>query len=70
MWERVSLDKGYEIFASVAQKKVKYQTCRKEITPYNAENRSVCQRSGFFVSETYSGLPTWVCRTLALRHKQ
>lgn len=44
---------GYEIFDSVTQKKYKYQTCRKEITTYNAENRSVCQRSGFFVSEKY-----------------
>ncbi|XAW87574.1 hypothetical protein ABDK09_04935 [Vibrio sp. CDRSL-10 TSBA] len=66
-WDAVQ-GSGYGIFASVTQKNVKYQTCRKEITAYNAENRSVCQRSGFFVSAKYSSLPTWVLRILQKRH--
>lgn len=40
-----------QLFRMVSQKKLQYQACREEITAYNAENRSVCQRSGFFVSE-------------------
>lgn len=54
----------YENFGRVTQKKVKYQSWEKKNAAYNAENRSVCQRSGFFVSEMYWRLPTKVLRTL------
>lgn len=43
---------GMQLNRTVSQKKMKYQSCGKLIATYNAENRSVCQRSGFFVSET------------------
>jgi len=42
---------GYAISIKVTQKKCKYQTCQEFFSAYNAENRSVCQRSGFFVPE-------------------
>lgn len=43
---------SYVLFADlsiVSQKKLNYQTCRISFRPYNTENRSACQRPGFFV---------------------